>query len=802
MSIMEGPKLRSDLVVSRQPQEGQVIFVIKDPVNSQYFRLNEPDYFIAAQLDGCTGVETVRQRTEATFNVRFTPPALAEFIESLRQSNLLESAASETVPLRERRRLGGSLLYLRFKLFDPDALFSWLVKRIGFCFSPGFVACAAATIIWALILAVANWDVFRQDLIGLIRWNALIWLLAAMLAVSMAHEFAHGLTCKHFGGEVRELGVLLLYFQPAFYCNVSDAWLFPEKSKRLWVGFAGPYFEFFLWACAVLVWRLTDGETWLNFGAVAVMAVSGIKTLLNFNPLIKLDGYYLLSDLLDIPNLRRRAYAYLGDAIKGVLGMERAATAEIPPRERRACLAYGLAAAVFSFSLLGFAIVKFGGFLIGNRQPEAIILATGLLGMKIRRRFRRLFGKSPDPSKPDDSSVAEAPPEPSDLPIPEAPPNSAPLDSRPARRKHKPRASLRRGGILAVCLGIALPVLFFARMELRISGPFTLQPIQNADVRPEVGGTIEEVFVDEGDSVRAGGLIARLSDRDNRTALLRTEADIAQMQAQLRLLQAGPRPEDIELARIGVTRAEERHTFAEKNLERDTQLLEEQLISRKDYETSKQTVVESETDLAEAKNRLRVLLAGSRPEEIEAAKAGIARLETQRRYIEEQLGHAKVTSPAAGVVVTPSRELKDLIGEVVKEGDLIAKVHELKTVELETPVSEKDIADVKLGQKVALKARAYPEQTFYGTVTSIGTAVQSAATTQTSASGTSTSPAPGAASTSARTVLVTTRIANENQLLKPGMTGMVKIFCGDRSIFDLVTRRLARTIKVEFWSWW
>src|SRR5437762_11088942 len=137
-----------------------------------------------------------------------------------------------------------------------------------------------------------------------------------MLAVSIAHEFAHGLTCKHFGGEVRELGVLLLYFQPAFYCNVSDAWLFPEKSKRRWVGFAGPYFELFLWACAVLVWRLTDPETWLNSGALAVLAVSGVKTLLNFNPLLKLDGYYLLSDALDMPNLRQRSYAYVGGRLK------------------------------------------------------------------------------------------------------------------------------------------------------------------------------------------------------------------------------------------------------------------------------------------------------------------------------------------------------------------------------------------------------------------------------------------------------------------------------------------------------
>src|SRR5439155_23986335 len=133
----------------------------------------------------------------------------------------------------------------------------------------------------------------------LVSWNALVWLWLAMCAVSTAQEFAHGLTCKHFGGEVRELGALLIYLQPALYCNVSDAWLFPEKRKRLWVGFAGAYFEMFLWACALLLWRVTDSETSLNFAALCVLATSGVKTLLNLNPLIKLDGYYLLSDLLD-----------------------------------------------------------------------------------------------------------------------------------------------------------------------------------------------------------------------------------------------------------------------------------------------------------------------------------------------------------------------------------------------------------------------------------------------------------------------------------------------------------------------
>jgi len=351
---------------------------------------------------------------------------------------------------------------------------------------------------------------------------------------------------------------------------------------------------------------------------------------------------------------------------------------------------------------------------------------------------------------------------------------------------------------------VSLPILFFVPMPLRIAGPFLVLPIQNADVRPEVGGTIEEIFVDEGNWVRQGDLIARLSDRDLRATLQRTEADLAQTQAQLKLLQAGTRREEIELARLSVMRAEERSGFARKNLDRDKELFKDQLISGREFEASKQAVADSESDITEARQRLQLLLAGSRPEEIEAAQAGVARLETQRRYLADQLAHVKVTSPAAGIVVTPSHELKEMVGQVVKEGDLIAKVHEMKTLEVQTPVSEKDIADIKVGDPVALKARAYPEKTLFGTVTAISATAQigqpvASAGTSTPAS---TSLAARSSASATPTVLVTTRIANDDLLLRSGMTGMVKIYCGDRRIFDLLARRVARTVKVEFWSWW
>ncbi len=97
-----------------------------------------------------------------------------------------------------------------------------------------------------------------------------------------------------------------MFFMPCFYCNVSDAWLFREKSKRLWVTFAGGYFELFVWALAVFVWRLTVPESMVNYLAFVVLASCGIQSFFNFNPLIKLDGYYLLSDGMELPNLHQR----------------------------------------------------------------------------------------------------------------------------------------------------------------------------------------------------------------------------------------------------------------------------------------------------------------------------------------------------------------------------------------------------------------------------------------------------------------------------------------------------------------
>jgi multidrug resistance efflux pump len=336
---------------------------------------------------------------------------------------------------------------------------------------------------------------------------------------------------------------------------------------------------------------------------------------------------------------------------------------------------------------------------------------------------------------------------------------------------------------IGLAFAVLLAVLCFWRLELKVSGPFTVVPLHNADIRATVEGIIEEIYADEGDFVDQGAPIARLSDRDYSAELRKTRAETDAKQAQLNLLKAGPRVEEISLARTQVAKAEERLTFSRGHLERDKLLVEAKLISETEFEDTKELVAVRVKELEEARERLKVLLAGSRPEEIEALEADLRRLNSHGSYLQDQLKSLNVISPIAGVITT--HKLREKIGENVKKGDLIADVNAVKTVLVEIAVPEKEIADIKLGNKVVIKARAFPHTTFEGQVMAVAPIVTRQTDWQPE-----------------RTVLVTTRLANTAGLLKPEMTGNAKVYCGEQRAIDLVMRRMVRYLRVEFWSWW
>jgi len=743
------PKLRTDLIVSRQGELNAAALVVKDPVRGGFFRFREVEGFILDRLAGTASLESIRTQVEEEFGAALSFADLEGFVQKLRRLGLLEESGVQPASVPpSRRRIRGNPFYLRLKAFDPDRLFVRLVGKIRWLFTPAFVCFSALTIVFALGLTIVNSSDLALDIPRLYSVQSLALAWGVGMLVIVAHEFAHGLTCKYFGRSVREIGFLLIFFQPAFYCNVSDAWLFPKKSQRLWVTFAGAYFEIFLWALATLIWRVTDPQTVINYVALVVVATSAVKTIFNLNPLIKLDGYYLLSDFLEIPNLRQRAFGFLGRCARRLWGAANARFQQTTPRERRIFVIYGILAWTYSFWLLAFVATSFGGFLVERYQAWGFFVFALCLVILFQQPVKKLL--------------------------------RAPASL--LRVKGGMNIWLKRLIKVALLVGLAA-VLWFCRLELKISGAFTILPMRHADVRAEVEGIIQEIYADEGDAIKKGERIASLSDRDYLADLRKTNAELEEKQARLNLLKAGARPEEIELAKTTSAKAEERIKYALTHLEMDAALVKDQLISKREFEDTKELVSVREKEFHEAKDRLKLLEAGSRKEEIEAVAAEISRLNSAKRYLEDQLQLLTVNSPITGVITT--RKLKETIGRNVKKGDLVAEIHEVNTVTAEIAIPEKEFADVKIGQKLVLKARAYPQISFEGTVSSIAPVV--------------TAPEDVRAE---RTILVITQLDNASHLLKPEMTGNAKIYCGEQRLLDLVTRRLVRFIKVEFWSWW
>jgi putative peptide zinc metalloprotease protein len=743
-------KLRSDLIVSKQDNDEGVLYVIKDPATDRFFRFKEIENFIAQQYDGKTTPEEISQRVESKFDIALSQDNLAQFASRLQRIGLLtdKELTSETRK-KKKWKLSGDIFYLRGKLFNPDRFFDWLLPRIWFLFTPAFIILSASLVLIAIGITIINWTLVMHEFSGLFRFESLVLAWFVMLGVVAFHESAHGLTCKYFGGHVREIGFMLIYFQPAFYCNVSDAWLFPKKSHRMWVTFAGAYFEIFLWAMATIVWRVTDPSTALNHFALIVTATSAFKMFFNMNPLIKLDGYYLLCDWLDIPNLRQKASDYFNNGARKIFGLSSRPFPDIDPRLRNFFIVYSILSALYIYWILGKIAIWFGDVMVTNYQGWGFAIFASTLTVLFRKPLGRMFA-------PVSSGISSA----------------SGMIKIPNPIKW------------LIFLAALLTALYIIRMPLKISGPFTVLPQHNADVRAKAEGIIETILVNEGDEVKAGTLIARLSDRDYNAELHKAQASIEEKQAELKLLEAGARPEEIEIAKNQLNKAQELVTLAQNQVSRDKTLADQKYISVAEFEDSKEQLTIREKELEDAQGKLKLLRSGNRVEEMEAVKANIKSLQAHENFIQQQLSSLEIVSPIDGVVTT--HKLKEKIGENVKKGDLITEVYAMKMVNVEMAIPEREIGEVSIGRKVVLKARAYPGESFEGNVVMIAP-VASKATEEWIAD---------------RTVLVTTQIDNRSGLLKPEMTGNGKIYCDDYRLIDIMTRRLVRYFRVEFWSWW
>jgi putative peptide zinc metalloprotease protein len=341
-------QLRSGLEFSPQQHQGKSFVVVKDPVTGRYFRFTENQAVILDLLRQPTDLPALADAVSEKFGAPVPAATIEAFLKSLEDKWLLDtpSVRENLVNIESQKLKDGNLLYWKLASINPEKIFAWLLPRTRWAFTKAFHVFAALSISTGFILSYLQWDQFSGSAQKLFSLHGLLFLWVVVFAVITIHEFSHGLTCCHFGGKVREVGFMLIYFQPAFYCDVSDSWMFPTRRQRMWVTFAGGYVQLVVWGMALIVWRITESDALINQIALVVIVFAGLQTVVNFNPLIKLDGYYMLSDYLEIPNLRAKAMSSLWS------WLGRKHRSKRPWHEERAQLIYGLASIAFSTSLL------------------------------------------------------------------------------------------------------------------------------------------------------------------------------------------------------------------------------------------------------------------------------------------------------------------------------------------------------------------------------------------------------------------------------------------------------------------
>ncbi|APW59357.1 HlyD family efflux transporter periplasmic adaptor subunit [Paludisphaera borealis] len=497
-------KLRPDLVVQPQFYEGMTHYVIKDPLALKYFRFKIEEYFLLQQFDGEKNLQDVKRAFERKYRPQtISIEDLVRFVAQLHEAGVvIIDSPEQAVALIRRRRKNrwrkvwgflANILFIKIPVIDPERLLTWMYPYFRWLFTRTFVAFSTSMMLAAIILVVSQWSHFYSKLPefqSFFNWWTIFTFWISLAIIKIIHEFGHGLTAKHFGGEVHEMGMLFLVLTPALYCDVTDSWLLPNKWHRIWISAAGIYVELFLASIATFVWFNTE-QGLFNSLAMATMFICSVNTVLfNANPLLRYDGYYVTADYLEIPNLRIKSTQFFTYLIQEkVLGLEVPVQSYLPRSRRTLFVSYAIASYLYRW-VVTFSIIFFLSQVLKPYKLQSLsyMLALGslipLLAMPIYQigKFVRTPGRM--------------------------------------RKVKKARAAAFAAAFVAVVAGILL-----IPTPLRIQGTLVLSPANPVEVYAEVEGQLVDLKVLDGQWVKKGAVLAQLVNLEKQKERVQRQAE-------------------------------------------------------------------------------------------------------------------------------------------------------------------------------------------------------------------------------------------------------------------------------------
>lgn len=494
------PTRRPSLSVWRSVFAGQPAYGVQDDLDGRIHRLTVHEYRVwcAIREDRSLGQSFLGLVAHGILPPNGEKEFFA-FVEKLHQRNLIGLPIDDGASRYESHRKASNqrsrarwlnFLFLQVPLVAPDRFLTQTQHAVRWLFTRGAAIAWGVLMCLALAVMASNWAELTEPLLDLVRLDNLPILVLVLIVLKVVHEFGHAYACKAFGGRVPEMGAMFVCLAPLAYVDASSSWAF-RRRHRILVGLAGMYFESWLGALCLFVWASTDASL-INTVAYQAFILATVTTLaFNLNPLMRFDGYYVLSDVLDLPNMRQRGQ----DVVRGwferkVLKLDTTVANE--PRWARLLAAYGVSAAVYKlFLVVGIcAIIATQFYWIG------LTLAAFYIGKTV---IGWLWGGS--------KYLLAA------------------RETAPRRR--------RAVGAFAMCAATLIITLFGIPIPGSTASAGVVQFEQQSIVRTRVAGGLASLPVRVGSHVVPGDAVAQLANHELQRAKVEAEAKHALTELQL-----------------------------------------------------------------------------------------------------------------------------------------------------------------------------------------------------------------------------------------------------------------------------
>jgi multidrug resistance efflux pump len=552
------PQLAADMEITEQQDGERLVFIVGSAAVGRYIILRETEEKVLRLIGSGLTPGALCAEFQQQYGATLKLAMLTKFLAKLDEVGLLtgERAAGYGVPDQP-----GMQFYTRFKLFNPDRLFTLVIPALRWIWTTEFFFCTIFLLCALTLLALLNWAEVASYAEHTMREHYIAIGMVGLL-IGITHEFAHGLTCKAFGGRASEVGVLLIYyFLPALYCNVSGLHLIPQRGRRLWVILAGVYWQVLVGILSLLVWFAVAPHTLIADFAFISFLGSVVDVVFNANPLIKLDGYYFLSQWLRLPNLMDRARAYWRGLLKRILlGEENEAAAQWSRRERTIYAVFGLLSFVYTVGLRIFIVFYVGSYLADAwgftglllaavlalfyaRQPlrQLSSAATSMIG----RIFGSLFEKRREETMASNSQAALA----------------APVAAQRKRWRRR---------LVPLTIGLVIAVILCLPWDASVGNYGTLIAIPGEEsiIRAPESATLIALQAQPGQQIAAGSRIGQMGDLGLEEQIVQVQSELARVNADYDRLQGEMRAHAEATTRAELQLRQRRREYDEINDER------------------------------------------------------------------------------------------------------------------------------------------------------------------------------------------------------------------------------------------